>query len=58
MAHEPLIPRDGFYHYGIVVRDFDAALEELGTTLDLEPLTRTAEPELTHNGSLPTVDSW
>ena len=36
MAHEPLIPRDGFYHYGIVVRDLEAALQELGTTLELE----------------------
>ena len=31
-----LVPLDGFYHYGIVVQDFDAALVELGDNLGLE----------------------
>lgn len=30
------IPLDGFYHYGLVVADFDAALTELGTELGLQ----------------------
>jgi len=32
----PLVPLDGFYHYGMVVQDFDQALDELGTNLGLE----------------------
>ena len=31
-----LVPLDGFYHYGLVVADFDAALLELGSELGLE----------------------
>ena len=31
-----LVPLDGFYHYGLVVRDFDDALDELGSNLGLE----------------------
>ena len=30
------VPLDGFYHYGVVVRDFDAGLDELGSQLGLE----------------------
>jgi len=32
---DSLVPLDGFYHFGLVVSDFDAALEELGTNLGL-----------------------
>ncbi len=31
-----LLPLDGFYHYGIVVADFDLALDEFGSTFGLE----------------------
>lgn len=31
-----LVPLDGFYHYGLVVKDFEQALEELGSNLGLE----------------------
>lgn len=31
-----LFPLDGFFHYGIVVRDFDAALDALGAQLGLD----------------------
>ena len=36
MASRSLVPLNGFYHYGIVVNDFDAALQELGSSLGLE----------------------
>ena len=31
-----LVPLDGFYHFGIVVTDFEASLAELGTNMGLE----------------------
>ena len=31
-----LVPLDGFYHYGMVVQDFDRALDELSVNLGLE----------------------
>ena len=31
----PLVPLDGFYHHGIVVTDFERALDELGSNLGL-----------------------
>ena len=36
MTTPGLVPLPGFYHYGLVVEDFDAALDELGTNLDLQ----------------------
>ena len=38
MVHDQtgLVPLDGFYHYGMVVANFDQALEELGVNLGLE----------------------
>lgn len=36
MEHEPLVPVDGFYHVGLIVTDFDTALDELGSTMGLE----------------------
>lgn len=38
MEHDmnALVPIEGFYHYGMVVQNFDLALEELGTNLGLE----------------------
>jgi hypothetical protein len=36
MVSEPLVPLDGFYHFGLVVRDFEQALDELGAAMDLE----------------------
>ena len=38
MEHDmnALVPLDGFYHYGMVVQNFDQALDELGTNLGLE----------------------
>ena len=36
MQFDGLIPRDGFYHFGLVVRDFDHALQELGSNIGLE----------------------
>ena len=36
MAPESLVPTGDFFHYGIVVLDFDAALGQLGQTLGLE----------------------
>lgn len=36
MEFDALIPLEGFYHYGIVVTDFDKALDEFGSTLGLE----------------------
>jgi|TARA_B110000263_G_scaffold249171_1_gene265967 hypothetical protein len=35
MKHEPLVPLEGFYHFGLVVRDFDRALDELGSSMGL-----------------------
>ncbi|MGI9624354.1 MAG: VOC family protein [Acidimicrobiales bacterium] len=31
-----LVPLDGFYHFGMVVQDFELALDELGANLGLE----------------------
>lgn len=36
MASEPLVPLEGFFHFGVVVPDFEAALDELGATMGLE----------------------
>jgi len=36
MEHESLVPLDDFYHFGLVVKDFDQALEELGESMGLE----------------------
>lgn len=35
-ALEGLVPIEGFYHYGMVVADFDQALDELSSSLGLE----------------------
>ncbi len=36
MVFDGLVPRDGFYHFGIVARDFETVLEELGSSIGLE----------------------
>ena len=36
MECEPFVPRDGFYHFGLIVRDFERALAELGSTMGVE----------------------
>jgi hypothetical protein len=36
MPSEPVVPLKGFYHYGLVVQNFDQALEELGSSMGLE----------------------
>ena len=36
MVSKSLVPLDGFYHFGLVVKDFDRALDELGSTMGLE----------------------